>query len=236
MSREALARSLDALSQYVVGEATVADTLARVATMTAEAIVAADLVGMTLLVNNKITTAVFTDPEAAEIDQAQYVSGDGPCVESFRTGRKVAIPSTSDDRRFRVFSQVCVDHGIWSTLSMPMSAGERRLGAMNLYSRRPHAFSAGDELAAERFATHASVVLANAQIYEESVTLSTQLRTAMQSRTTIDLARGIIMASTGCTVDEAFQRLVDESQHTNIKLREVAARIVDQAARRTSED
>jgi hypothetical protein len=52
------------------------------------------------------------------------------------------------------------------------------------------------------------------------------LRRALESYPTIDMARGIIMATVPCAKDQAWQALVEVSQHTNIKLRDVARHIV----------
>ena len=54
----------------------------------------------------------------------------------------------------------------------------------------------------------------------------THLREAMASRDLIGQAKGIIMATTGATADQAFDVLRTESQHTNRKLRQVAADLV----------
>jgi AmiR/NasT family two-component response regulator len=48
----------------------------------------------------------------------------------------------------------------------------------------------------------------------------------------IDQALGILMSRTGSTPDQAFDRLRDRSQTDNVKLREVAQRVVDEAVRR----
>ncbi|MGK5450814.1 ANTAR domain-containing protein [Streptomyces radiopugnans] len=53
-----------------------------------------------------------------------------------------------------------------------------------------------------------------------------QLRQAMRSRPVIDQARGMIMAWGACSADEAWRVLVRLSQHTNTKLRVVAACLV----------
>ncbi|MEU6913577.1 ANTAR domain-containing protein [Streptomyces olindensis] len=50
-----------------------------------------------------------------------------------------------------------------------------------------------------------------------------QLRQAIVSRPVIDQARGILMATHGCTSDEAWHILRETSQLSNTKLREVAA-------------
>ncbi|MET9361566.1 ANTAR domain-containing protein [Streptomyces sp. NPDC006632] len=57
-----------------------------------------------------------------------------------------------------------------------------------------------------------------------------QLRRAMQSRGTIDLARGILMAAFAVSADDAWKVLVATSQHTNIKLRSLAEQVVESAA------
>lgn len=49
-----------------------------------------------------------------------------------------------------------------------------------------------------------------------------QLRQALDSRPLIDQARGVIMASGRCGPETAWRVLVDTSQRTNTKLREVA--------------
>lgn len=53
-----------------------------------------------------------------------------------------------------------------------------------------------------------------------------QLRRAMQTRPTIDLARGILMASFSLSSDEAWTVLVAASQNTNTKLHALAGDLV----------
>ncbi|MBT2526482.1 ANTAR domain-containing protein [Streptomyces sp. ISL-99] len=53
-----------------------------------------------------------------------------------------------------------------------------------------------------------------------------QLRQALSSRTVIGQAQGMLMAFGACSADEAWHVLVEVSQRTNIKLREVATALV----------
>ncbi|MGW6459933.1 ANTAR domain-containing protein [Streptomyces sp. NPDC055078] len=53
------------------------------------------------------------------------------------------------------------------------------------------------------------------------------LREALASHPVIDMARGMVMATASCTPEEAWQVLVSVSQHSNVKLREVARHIVN---------
>ncbi|MFE0766388.1 ANTAR domain-containing protein [Streptomyces smyrnaeus] len=53
-----------------------------------------------------------------------------------------------------------------------------------------------------------------------------QLRKAMDSRATIEQARGMLMALASCPGEAAWPMLVEISQHSNVKLRHVAAALV----------
>jgi AmiR/NasT family two-component response regulator len=63
-------------------------------------------------------------------------------------------------------------------------------------------------------------------------TAAEQLKQAMTSRAPIEQAKGLIMASRGCTPDEAFAILTKMSNHAHVKVRDLAVRMVTQAARR----
>ena len=53
-----------------------------------------------------------------------------------------------------------------------------------------------------------------------------QLAAAVESRDVIGMAKGLLMASSGCSPDGAFDLLRNASQRENVKLVEVARRIV----------
>ena len=80
-------------------------------------------------------------------------------------------------------------------------------------------------------ASAAAIVLANASAYWEANQLSEQLNQAMRSRAVIEQAKGILMArSPDLGPDEAFEVLRKASQRENVKLRDIAQRIVDRTA------
>jgi PAS domain S-box-containing protein len=47
-----------------------------------------------------------------------------------------------------------------------------------------------------------------------------------KSRAIVEQAKGVLMAAHGISADEAFARLVRRSQHSNVKLREVASQFL----------
>jgi GAF domain-containing protein len=232
MADSPLTSSLAALAQFFVGDGTVQRTLERVSDLTVESLPQADMVGITMIVEGRQRTAVFTDDKAPEIDQAQYDAGDGPCLSAFHERRITAIDATSEPGKWMEFRRAAAARGIGSTMSFPLLVDKASVGAMNLYASAERAFSDADRRTGELFAAQAAIVLANAQAYWDAHELSIRLGEAMQNRAVIEQAKGILIGAQGIDEDEAFGLLVGASQRENTKLRDIARRIVDNAIAR----
>jgi GAF domain-containing protein len=232
MAESPLAESLAVLSRYFVGAGTLEETLLRVADLTVEAVAPVDFVGLTMPVEGRQRTAVFTDRDSPEVDQAQYDSGEGPCLDAMRDATVYWIDSMAEDGPWPAFRRACLGRGIHSTLSLPLVVDHGTVGAMNLYSRTDRSFGIDDREAAMQFAAQAAIVLANAQVYWDARQLSTRLGEAMKSRAAIEQAKGVLMGAQRCGPEEAFELLTRASQRENVKLREIARRIVEGATDR----
>jgi GAF domain-containing protein len=232
--QEAIRQSLRALSQFFVKDGTLGDTLFRVSEMACD-VTPAKYAGITMLVEGSPRTGVFTSAEAPEIDEAQYDTGEGPCLDAFRQQRVFRIESTADDDRWPAFCALAAAHGIRSTISVPLTVHRESLGALNLYAENTGAFTKAHEETVQVFADQAAIALANAQVYWDARHLSENLTQAIKSRETIDHAVGILMATGGLTPQDAFQLLVRASQRENRKLRDVAEEIVTRTMERKTE-
>jgi GAF domain-containing protein len=121
-----------------------------------------------------------------------------------------------------------------SYLSAPLHVDEEFVGSLNLYSTQAHGFGDLDEALLRLYTTAAAAAIANTRRYAHARDLATQLGQALDSRAVIDQARGILMATHGIDAEQAFALLAKESQNTNVKLREVAARLVESIGRPAS--
>ncbi len=227
-----LSANIAELTFLLIDEEPLEATLDRVMRLAADNIRGVDLSGVSLMREGKVETAVCTDQEAAEIDFVQYETGVGPCLDAFRHRQVTRIESTTDDELWPEFSQGAADHGVLSTLSLPLVVRDEAIGALNLYSRAADGFDEQDEQLGIRFAQQASVALANAQTYQSAHRLTRELNEALASRAVIDQAKGIIMGSARVDADGAFELLVKQSQTKNRKLREIAQELVDQQSQR----
>ena len=226
-----LRRSLAELSTFLVSDRSVADTLTRISVLAVEAVPPAMFAGITMMVDDRVRTQAFTDPTCPEIDQAQYESGHGPCLDAFRNGSVIVVESLEGDDRWPEFAAAAMDSGVRSTLSLPMLSGASAVGALNFYAGVDHGFGEAEAQTGQLFAAQATVVVLNAQAYWGARLKSEHLQQALASREVIDLAKGIVMNVMGCGPDEAFEVLVKQSQQENRKLRDVAAEIAARAQR-----
>jgi GAF domain-containing protein len=226
---EGVDEAIVGLGEFFVRDASVTDTLGQVAERTKRAVAGAAHVGVTMVVDGELGTFVYTHPDVARIDHDQYETGAGPCVDAYRSGIPVTISSTAVEVRYPRFAHVAAAYGVRSALSLPLTIHDRSVGALNLYATAEAAFDERDLAVADRFANQAAFVLANSQAYWDARHLSENLQAAMESRATIEQAKGILIASIGCTPEEAIRRLVDQSQYENVKLRDLAARLVANA-------
>ena len=234
MSSDPRRDALKALSTFLVTDASVGDTLHRVAALTTDALPGAEIAGIAMMGSDgKPATTIYTDETSPEVDEAQYASGRGPCLDAWRLRKTVRIDDMGEALQdYPEFARAALDHGIPSTLSLALVAGGEGIGALNLYGRTKQAFTQDDEVLGEELAAAAAVVLANANAYWSAFELSEGLTEAMQSRAIIEQAKGILMAgSPDLDADGAFDLLRRASQRENVKLRDIARRIVERRPR-----
>jgi GAF domain-containing protein len=115
--------------------------------------------------------------------------------------------------------------GVRAYLSAPLVVEDDVLGSLNLYSSEERAFDPFDEALLRLFVTAASTTITGFRRYERSRKLIEDLQRAL-------VAKGVLMAAHGVDAEEAFGRLVSESQQHNTKLREVARNLLASVRRR----
>ena len=172
-----------------------------------------------------------SDEWAVELDRLQFVEQEGPCLDCLREGSVMRVRDLRIDGRFPNYGPRAAEQGALSTLSLPLVADGGTVGALNLYSRRPDAFDSDVVAVGELLAAHASLAISAATAYYSSRELAGQMRQALESRAVIEQAKGVLMAQHGGDAADAFDRLVELSQRTNRKLREVAQAVVESASK-----
>ena len=222
-----------ALASITFAGQTMSTVMERVAVLAKQTIPGTSEVSVSLIENGKPSTVAFTGQLAMDLDERQYQRQSGPCLASITDGEPVLIPSMRQEQRWADWTRDAVQHGAGSSLSIPVPLQPAVEAALNIYSTDEYAF--GDEAVevGKAFGSYAAVALANMHLYATTGLMAEQLQTAMGSRAVIEQAKGILMGERRCTADEAFQILVDLSQRSNRKLRDVAEALVQNAGSAT---
>lgn len=223
MTDRELDAAVAAVSRMVVGEEPLEHSLQRVVQLTRANVPGADSVTLTLVGEGPARTAASTDTAAVAIDEAQYASDSGPCLDAARLGAMVRVDAVEGANRWPAFEVAASREAVRASLSVPLLLKDGPFGAINVYSETKRPWTSRSERAGALLAGQAATAVINAIRYEQAILTAGQLEQAAQSRDLIGQAKGILMERHELTADDAFERLRDASQRLNLKLRDVAA-------------
>lgn len=167
-----------------------------------------------------IETVATSSSLAARADALQYQCGEGPVVDTIRRHETTQVDDLVTDRRWSSWRpRAHRGLALRSELSVTFCAEDNKTGSVNLYSRRPAAFSAADRAVAVAFSAVAGLAIAAAE-------RCSNLCLAMENRTVIGQAQGLLMERYDVGADQAFETLRRVSQQSNTKLYDVGDEFV----------
>jgi GAF domain-containing protein len=225
-SGTAVSQALEELGRLALREHSMESLMQRVVDLTKVVIPGHGEASISLLVNDRPSTAVFTGQLALDCDEKQYGRGNGPCLQAARTGEPIEMRDARTETRWGDYPRQAAERGALSSLSVPLPMSEGVAGALNVYAREVDAFDSDSRRAARRFAPYAGVAVSNMYAYQNAQDLADNLQAAIESRAVIDQAKGILMERHQLTADQAFQVLARISMQSNTKLRVVADELV----------
>jgi putative methionine-R-sulfoxide reductase with GAF domain/PAS domain-containing protein len=222
-----LVASLAQLAALPVGEHDRQRLLSRMAMLVRGAVPGADWVSITIGSPLEPQRLGTDSSEAQLFDGRQMQAGEGPCWAAYALGAVVTSDDVTTDSRWPALVAVCAADAVRSAVAVPVREDGTCLGVVNVYSGRPRAFGSAGRRIAELAGAAVAGVLQNVTDRESLETLASNLERALTSRAVIDQAKGVIMARLGVGPDDAFARLVDVSSRLNVKVRDLAALVVE---------
>jgi GAF domain-containing protein len=215
----ALAHAARTINQARTAEATL-QTIAETALLSIPSI---EHVGVSVLDRKgKAVTMAATSDLVRELDTLQYSLNEGPCVDTLRDATVVAAPHIRRDQRWPRYVPPAVELGLKAQLACKLYLDdEGTVGGLNMYSTGSEEIDPQAPGIADLFATHASLALGKALKLDH-------LHEALQTREVIGEAIGLLMAKYDLDIDGAFGFLVRSSSHSNTKVRDIAAGMVEQ--------
>jgi GAF domain-containing protein len=209
------------LARSVAAPRDIDDVLSGVTAATVELLTGADTAGVLLVSKGGTFESLSGTSELIyEVDRLQEKHNAGPCVEAAINELVVRTEDFETETRWPQYSREVCKLGVRSSISFKLYTGDRTAGALNVFSRRPNSFDADSEVIGSILAAHAAAaILASRE--------SQQLQAALLSRDLIGQAKGMLMERFQVDAVGAFEMLRKLSQQMNVRLAEIARRIVD---------
>ena len=221
-----LTGSLSATTRALFSAGSATDTLQAVVDLAVKTIDGCDFAGLFVLEGDAVTTPAHTDPVVIAVDALQHRAGEGPCLDAIAQGGAIYAEDLADDARWPGFAAQATSAGIRNVLAFRL-CGDGARGSLNLYARYPRAFGVVDRAKGLILAVLAGIALLTAEAHDDDNRRAANLHAALQSREVIGQAEGILIERERITPKQAFDVLRRASQHLNVKLRDVAQRLVD---------
>nr|MCW2729154.1 hypothetical protein [Aeromicrobium sp.] len=165
-------------------------------------------------------TVHATHTDAVHADSLQYELDEGPCLDAARTALSPVVANLLEDGRWPRWRPQAASLGFGSIVSAKLDVGGRQIGSLNLYGL------ASDQLSPLQ-AGSAQLLADMTSLFLDRLKVEQALMRAIETRTRIGQAQGILMERFDIGGDRAFTVLRRYSQTHNVKLRDIAVRLVD---------
>ncbi|MBT1191101.1 GAF and ANTAR domain-containing protein [Rhodococcoides kroppenstedtii] len=205
-------------------------TVERICLDAVESIDDAEAAAVTVVRDGKPATICATDDAVPAVDEAQYETGEGPCLEAIATQSLVVANGSLPADRWPAFTRRAWRSGYRSYLSAPLPIEADCSGALNLYSRGDEAFSTVDAAAVRIYVSVAVTALSAARRAAAAHAQAERLLGAMESRASIEQAKGIVMVILNVTDEKAFDLIKWRSQETKTAVRVLCRQLLADVA------
>jgi hypothetical protein len=172
--------------------------------------------------NGILDSYALTDDLIGDLDEQQYQLQEGPCYDAASSDAYVLAGNLASDERYPQYGPVAVRAGVRSQAAIRLFDSPRMAAGLNLYSRQVGAL--GQAKTVSRLFSHQAAVALS-----YSIEIKT-LREAVQTRTRIGQAVGIVMERYEIPEQRAFAFLTRMSQDRNVKLRHIADQLIEATA------
>ncbi len=171
-----------------------------------------------------VKTAAASDEVAQRIDDYEKATGEGPCVDAIVDETpQLDSDITNGSPWPKLVAHVVAHTPVRGMIGFRILIEGRKVGALNIFSDTPGSLTQRSVDQATVLAAFASVALMAGSARQQAA----DLQQALSSNREIGKAVGLLMAAHRVPQERAFEILDRTSQELNIKLAEVAKKVVE---------
>lgn len=172
--------------------------------------------------------AAATSQSARLVELLQLQTDEGPCLDAFRSGEPVRtgpLGSPDAERRWPEFAPLARGAGFDTVVAVPLRIKETVLGSLNLFRKGPGEATEREVTVAQTLADLASIAIIQERVVDNAREVIDQLQTALDSRVSIEQAKGILAERAKVDLTTAFEKIRTYARANNLRLSDVSSQI-----------
>jgi GAF domain-containing protein len=218
-----LARTLVELADTLVADFDVVELLTLLAGRCVD-VLGVSAAGLMLAGPGGDLRVVASSSEAMRVlELFELQAKEGPCLDCYRSGRPAAQPDlATPTSRWPLFALETLDAGFRSVHALPMRLRGNVIGVLSLFRAEAGEMQRADLDGAQALADVATIAILQHRATVEAQVLSQRLHHALNGRTVIEHAKGVIAEGEGLNLEQAFAVLRRYARDHNLRLVGVA--------------
>jgi hypothetical protein len=173
-----------------------------------------------------------SDARVGAVEELQFMFGEGPCVDAYRTNRLVSESRLASAlSRWPGFAPAAVEAGMEAVFSLPVRIGAARFGALDLYQDVPGGLPESDLADAAVVADAAAVLVVAAQADAPPGSLPDAFADLADNRYAVHQATGMVSVQLGVSVEDALVALRARAYQAGMSVGALADEIVARRVR-----
>jgi len=222
-----LSRTFVELADTLVDDFDVVDLMVLLTERSVELLDAAAAGLLLANVDGTLRVMAATSEATGTVELFEVQNDEGPCRDCFHSGAPVSVADVaSESERWPRFAPVALSAGFRAAHALPLRLRGQVLGALNLFRTEPVALGPSDLATGQALADVATISLLQSRALRDVQAVAEQLEEALNSRTAVEQAKGVIAERLGIGMDEAFSRLRGFARSRQSRLTDVALEVV----------
>jgi len=187
-----------------------------------------------ILINDQDNLGIVavTEGPAARIEELQFATGEGPCVDAARTGRPVLQPDLHDTAvaRWPGFGVEVLTTDVRAIFAFPLQIGAIRIGVLDLCRDAPGHLTQAQLSDALTLAEAATLILLQLQDRPHGDGVHPMID-SVDNHAIVHQATGMIAIQLGVSLAESLLRLRAHAYASELSMAAIAADVVNRKTR-----
>lgn len=185
--------------------------------------------GVGLLDEGRLHAVTWSGDRVGSLERLQAHRQTGPGLEAVSRREAVVVSDVADSTSastWPVFRAAALEAGVHAVAGIPLVAAGEALGVLDVYGDDAHTWSDAELETIRVLTALVSGYLVRSSELERHRRATQQLQQALDSRVIIEQAKGVLAASRGIPVGEAFLLMREYARSHNLRLEAVATAVV----------